>query len=225
MATSASRWAASCSAKRRAAGSSRPTRSRRGVVLNAAVILKDPTKLTETIGRDRGRREDGRADAEGDRLAEGGRPHRPVHQRGPAWCSTSPSDHLHRRAGHHQQRAGDGHPPARAGDRHAAGDRRPAPLHPGDAGDRGAGASGSSSAAWAPGWAPCSSASSARSASRPSPTSGSSSSRGRGCTRSSAPATSIAAFVIVLLVSAFSSFYPAWLATRVTPRQAMQEDE
>jgi len=35
----------------------------------------------------------------------------------------------------------------------------------------------------------------------------------------------IAAFVIVLLVSAFSSFYPAWLAMRVTPRQAMQEDE
>jgi ABC-type lipoprotein release transport system permease subunit len=29
----------------------------------------------------------------------------------------------------------------------------------------------------------------------------------------------------VLLVSAFSSFYPAWLAMRVSPRQAMQEDE
>ena len=35
----------------------------------------------------------------------------------------------------------------------------------------------------------------------------------------------IAAFAIVLLVSAFSSFYPAWIAMRVTPRQAMQEDE
>jgi ABC-type lipoprotein release transport system permease subunit len=35
----------------------------------------------------------------------------------------------------------------------------------------------------------------------------------------------IAAFIIVLLVSAFSSFYPAWIAMRVTPRQAMQEDE
>jgi ABC-type lipoprotein release transport system permease subunit len=35
----------------------------------------------------------------------------------------------------------------------------------------------------------------------------------------------IAAFAIVLLVSAFSSFYPAWLAMRVSPRQAMQEDE
>ncbi len=35
----------------------------------------------------------------------------------------------------------------------------------------------------------------------------------------------IAAFVIVLLVSAFSSFYPAWIAMRVTPRQAMAEDE
>jgi ABC-type lipoprotein release transport system permease subunit len=35
----------------------------------------------------------------------------------------------------------------------------------------------------------------------------------------------VAAFAIVLLVSAFSSFYPAWLAMRVTPRQAMQEDE
>ena len=35
----------------------------------------------------------------------------------------------------------------------------------------------------------------------------------------------VAAFAIVLIVSAFSSFYPAWLAMRVTPRQAMQEDE
>ena len=35
----------------------------------------------------------------------------------------------------------------------------------------------------------------------------------------------IAAFAIVLVVSAFSSFYPAWLAMRVTPRQAMQEEE
>jgi len=35
----------------------------------------------------------------------------------------------------------------------------------------------------------------------------------------------IAAFAIVLIVSAFSSFYPAWLAMRVTPRQAMAEDE
>lgn len=35
----------------------------------------------------------------------------------------------------------------------------------------------------------------------------------------------IAAFVIVLLVSAFSSFYPAWIAMRVTPRQAMSEEE
>ena len=35
----------------------------------------------------------------------------------------------------------------------------------------------------------------------------------------------IAAFIIVMLVSALSSFYPAWLAMRVTPRQAMAEDE
>jgi ABC-type lipoprotein release transport system permease subunit len=35
----------------------------------------------------------------------------------------------------------------------------------------------------------------------------------------------VAAFIIVLFVSAFSSFYPAWIAMRVTPRQAMQEDE
>jgi ABC-type lipoprotein release transport system permease subunit len=33
------------------------------------------------------------------------------------------------------------------------------------------------------------------------------------------------AFLIVLLVSGFSSFYPAWLAMRVTPRQAMQSEE
>lgn len=35
----------------------------------------------------------------------------------------------------------------------------------------------------------------------------------------------IVAFIIVLLVSALSSFYPAWIAMRVTPRQAMAEDE
>ncbi len=35
----------------------------------------------------------------------------------------------------------------------------------------------------------------------------------------------VAAFFIVLLVSAFSSFYPAWIAMRVTPRQAMAEEE
>jgi ABC-type lipoprotein release transport system permease subunit len=29
----------------------------------------------------------------------------------------------------------------------------------------------------------------------------------------------------VLFVSTVSSFYPAWLAMRVTPRQAMQEEE
>jgi ABC-type antimicrobial peptide transport system permease subunit len=35
----------------------------------------------------------------------------------------------------------------------------------------------------------------------------------------------IAALFIVLVVSALSSFYPAWLAIRVTPRQAMQTEE
>jgi ABC-type lipoprotein release transport system permease subunit len=35
----------------------------------------------------------------------------------------------------------------------------------------------------------------------------------------------VVAFVAVILVSAFSSFYPAWLAMRVTPRQAMQSEE
>ncbi len=35
----------------------------------------------------------------------------------------------------------------------------------------------------------------------------------------------IAAFVIVLIVSAVSSLYPAWLAMRVTPRQAMQSED
>jgi ABC-type lipoprotein release transport system permease subunit len=39
------------------------------------------------------------------------------------------------------------------------------------------------------------------------------------------PASVVAAFVIVLLVSTASSFYPAWLAMRVTPRQAMQDEE
>jgi ABC-type lipoprotein release transport system permease subunit len=35
----------------------------------------------------------------------------------------------------------------------------------------------------------------------------------------------VVAFLAVLLVSALSSFYPAWLAMRVTPRQAMQSEE
>lgn len=35
----------------------------------------------------------------------------------------------------------------------------------------------------------------------------------------------VAAFFIVLIVSGFSSFYPAFLATRVSPLQAMQSDE
>ena len=33
------------------------------------------------------------------------------------------------------------------------------------------------------------------------------------------------ALTIVLFVSALSSLYPAWLAMRVTPRQAMQSEE
>ena len=39
------------------------------------------------------------------------------------------------------------------------------------------------------------------------------------------PSSVVAAFVIVLLVATVSSFYPAFLAMRVTPRQAMQEEE
>jgi ABC-type lipoprotein release transport system permease subunit len=39
------------------------------------------------------------------------------------------------------------------------------------------------------------------------------------------PGSVAAAFIIVLFVATVSSFYPAWLAMRVTPRQAMQEDE
>jgi len=35
----------------------------------------------------------------------------------------------------------------------------------------------------------------------------------------------VAAFIIVIVVATISSFYPAWLAMRVTPRQAMQEEE
>jgi ABC-type lipoprotein release transport system permease subunit len=38
-------------------------------------------------------------------------------------------------------------------------------------------------------------------------------------------ASLITALAIVLVVSALSSFYPAWLAMRVTPRQAMQTEE
>jgi ABC-type lipoprotein release transport system permease subunit len=39
------------------------------------------------------------------------------------------------------------------------------------------------------------------------------------------PASVVAAFVIVIFVATLSSLYPAWLAMRVTPRQAMQEEE
>jgi ABC-type lipoprotein release transport system permease subunit len=35
----------------------------------------------------------------------------------------------------------------------------------------------------------------------------------------------VAAFIIVLVVSAASSLYPAWIAMRVTPRQAMQSED
>ena len=35
----------------------------------------------------------------------------------------------------------------------------------------------------------------------------------------------VVALIIVLLVSALSGFYPAWLAMKVTPVQAMQSDE
>jgi ABC-type antimicrobial peptide transport system permease subunit len=33
------------------------------------------------------------------------------------------------------------------------------------------------------------------------------------------------ALVIVLVVSVVSSLYPAWIATRVSPREAMQSEE
>jgi ABC-type lipoprotein release transport system permease subunit len=39
------------------------------------------------------------------------------------------------------------------------------------------------------------------------------------------PFSVVFAFVIVIFVATVSSFYPAWLAMRVTPRQAMQEEE
>ena len=39
------------------------------------------------------------------------------------------------------------------------------------------------------------------------------------------PLLMVAAFVIVLVVSAISTLYPAFLATRVSPLQAMQTDE
>jgi ABC-type lipoprotein release transport system permease subunit len=38
-------------------------------------------------------------------------------------------------------------------------------------------------------------------------------------------ASLVVALVIVLFVSILSSLYPAWLAMRVTPRQAMQSEE
>jgi ABC-type antimicrobial peptide transport system permease subunit len=38
-------------------------------------------------------------------------------------------------------------------------------------------------------------------------------------------ASLVSALLIVLVVSAISSFYPAWLAMRVSPRQAMATEE
>ena len=135
------------------------------------------------------------------------------------------ADHLRGGAGDHQQRAGDGDPRAGAGDRHAARRGGPAPLHPGHAGDRGGGdrgvfgalGAGRGRAAWWRSWD--------RWASRRPTTCSPSSSRARGCTPRWAPPTWSSALVIVLVVSAVSSFYPAWLAMRVTPRQAMQTEE
>ena len=40
-----------------------------------------------------------------------------------------------------------------------------------------------------------------------------------------ATANLVKALVIVFVVSSVSSFYPAWLAMRVSPRQAMQAEE
>ncbi len=40
-----------------------------------------------------------------------------------------------------------------------------------------------------------------------------------------ASANLVRALVIVFVVSGLSSFYPAWLAMRVSPRQAMQAEE
>ena len=97
----------------RAASSTR-TRSTSGVVLNAAVILKDPKKIQETMAAIAARsRTASSLGAQGDRLAEGGRPHRPVHQRRPDGALRRDPHHLRGRAGHHQQRAGDGHAGAR----------------------------------------------------------------------------------------------------------------
>ena len=39
------------------------------------------------------------------------------------------------------------------------------------------------------------------------------------------PGELLGAFVLVLLVSLVSSLYPAWIALRVTPREAMQHED
>ena len=161
--------------------------------------------------------QEGRPAAQGDLLAEGGRligqfidarAHRAL-RRDP--------DHLHGRAGHHQQRAGDGDARARARDRHAARDRRPAALHPGDAGDRGARRRPRVRRPGRRRWARCWSAIVGKvgipaksdvwffffSGPRLHPFLGTS--------------NVVAALHHRAAVSAFSSFYPAWLAMRVTP--------
>ena len=63
-----------------------------GVVLNAAVILKDPTQLDrDHRGDAEGGREAAGLRPQGRHLAGGGGPHRAVRPGGQGWCSTSAS--------------------------------------------------------------------------------------------------------------------------------------
>ena len=81
-----------------------------GVVLNAAVLLA----RSQADGRDdeghRGGGQGGGPAAQGDLLAGGLGLHRPVRDHGVAGAGHGDVDHLRGRAGHHQQRAGDGDP-------------------------------------------------------------------------------------------------------------------
>ena len=197
-----------------------------GVALNAAVILDDPRRIDETMPKLVAAAAGGRDEGEGGHLARGVGHRGPVDGAAPHGALPGRPHHLRGGARHHQQRHGHGHAPAGEGDRHHAGHRGAAPLRAGAGGGRGGDHRASSSAGWARRWASSSSTPSAGPAASPPPTTPcTSSSPGRPSSRGSGTASLVTSVVIVFLVSILSALYPAVLAMRVTPLEAMQSDD
>ena len=197
-----------------------------GVALNAAVILDDPRRIQRDHAAARGGGREGRHEGEGGHLARGLGHRGPVDGAAPHGALPGRPHHLRGGARHHQQRHGHGHPPAGEGDRHHARHRRAAPLRAGPGGGRGrhhrarlrraGGAALGILIVHAIGWA-----------------------GGIAATNDtmyflfSGPAliprlgtaSLLTSVAIVFLVSILSALYPAVLAMRVTPLEAMQSDE